>query len=197
MLLTVVAIALAFLAGSIPFGVIAGKVKGVDVRAHGSGNIGATNAARVLGKRVGVVVLLCDAAKGAVPVWLARAYVAPRVPHGEWVVAAVAAAAFAGHLAPPWLRFRGGKGVATALGVFVAAAPWAALVAASVFVACYAVWRLSSVGSLAAATAFIPMMWILGYGPPLRALAVAIWVLIVWKHRGNIERLLAHKENKV
>src|SRR4051812_1167920 len=118
----VLAVIVAFLAGSIPFGVLFARARGVNIREHGSGNIGATNAAHVLGKKVGALVLLCDAAKGALPVLGARWLMPQRLPGDDWTwgVAAVGLAAFIGHLAPPWLRFRGGKGVATGFGVMVA-----------------------------------------------------------------------------
>src|SRR5207253_1319534 len=133
-----------YLAGSIPFGVLFARARGVDLQKFGSGNIGATNAARALGKRVGAVVLLCDAAKGYAPTLAARAWLAPRLDAGEAWAAGVGLAAFAGHLASPWLRFRGGKGVATALGVFLALAPAQTGAAAALFVVLYAVTRISS-----------------------------------------------------
>src|SRR5262249_41045323 len=108
----------AYLAGSIPFGVLFARARGVDLRQVGSGNIGATNASRALGKKIGALVFLCDAAKGTAPVLLAR-WRLGESGQASWWVAGVGAAAFVGHLASPWLRFRGGKGVATAFGVFV------------------------------------------------------------------------------
>ena len=117
---------LGYLSGSIPFGLLVVRAaRGVDVRGQGSGNIGATNVARVAGKGLGVRVLVLDALKGALPVLLARA-----VEPTPLVPALVGAAAFAGHVAPPWLGFRGGKGVATALGVLAVLAPRAALAGA-------------------------------------------------------------------
>src|SRR5690348_13901607 len=154
-------IALAYLAGSIPFGVLFARARGIDLRVVGSGNIGATNAARALGKKTGILVFLCDAAKGLVPVLLARR-IAPSVPEGEWLVAAVGAAAFLGHLYPVWLRLRGGKGVATAFGVFLALSPWIALGAIGLFAGLYAIWRTSSLGSLAGATLFPPALYVVG-----------------------------------
>jgi glycerol-3-phosphate acyltransferase PlsY len=141
---------IAYLLGSIPFGVVLARARGVDLRTVGSGNIGATNAARALGKKLGAVVLLCDALKGLLPVLLARHLTAGH-PHADWLVAGTALAAFLGHLFPVYQRFRGGKGVATALGVFLAVAPFAALGAVLVYAAAYALWRISAVGSLAAA----------------------------------------------
>lgn len=188
--------ALGYLAGSIPFGVLFARARGIDLRAVGSGNIGATNAARALGRKTGIVVFLCDAAKGLLPVLLARR-LAPGLPDGEWVVAATAAAAFLGHLYPVWLRLRGGKGVATAFGVFVALSPWAALGAILLFGILYALWRTSSIGSLASATLFPFALY--GLDAPTAHLALAgfLWALIVWRHRGNIARLLRHEERTV
>jgi glycerol-3-phosphate acyltransferase PlsY len=187
----------AYLLGSIPFGVVFGRLRGVDLRSRGSGNIGATNAARVLGKKAGAIVLLCDAAKGWLPVWAAARWLAPIAPWGYWAVAAVGAAAFLGHLAPPWLRFRGGKGVATALGVFLALAPGPTLVAVLVFVLVYALWRIASLGSLCAVTAFLPALWLWRGRREELALAALVWLLIVAKHHGNIARLFRHAENRV
>src|SRR5258706_8084866 len=107
-----------YLAGSIPTGVLLGRLRGIDPRAHGSGNIGATNVARTLGKGLGVLTLVIDCAKGAGPVLVTRALDLP----AEWVAAAGGAAVL-GHVFPVWLRFKGGKGVATALGVFLSLAP--------------------------------------------------------------------------
>ncbi|MSP59146.1 MAG: glycerol-3-phosphate 1-O-acyltransferase [Myxococcales bacterium] len=196
-LLVVGALLGAFLLGSIPFGVVFARARGVDLRKVGSGNIGATNAARALGKHLGVIVLLCDAAKGWLPVLLARHYLEARVVHGEFLVAGVGVAAFLGHLAPPWLGFRGGKGVATGLGVFLALSVWPALIAVACFVAVYAMARVSSLGSLVAATAVLPALFLFDAPTAYLAAAGTMWVLIVWKHRSNIERLLKHAENKV
>jgi glycerol-3-phosphate acyltransferase PlsY len=194
------ALLVAYLVGSIPFGVLVARARGMDLQQHGSGNIGATNAARVLGKRFGLLVLVCDAAKGYLPVLGARLWLEPRIGDGAfsaWAVAAVGAAAFLGHLASPWLRFRGGKGVATALGVFLALAPWPTLIVLAVFGAVYAIWRLVSLGSLAAATVFPPAVWLFKESQAVLALAIALWLLIVFKHRGNIQRLLRRTEHKV
>jgi len=144
---------LGYLSGSIPFGLLLVRAsRGVDVRAQGSGNIGATNVARVAGKGLGAVVLVLDALKGALPVLLAAA-----VEGNGAVPALVGVAAFAGHVAPPWLGFRGGKGVATALGVLAVLAPRAALAGAVTWAVVLAVLRISSVGSLLGASS--PSPW--------------------------------------
>jgi len=186
-----------YLLGSIPFGVVFARARGVDLRTIGSGNIGATNVARALGKKLGGVVLLLDALKGFAPVLAAR-LLARDAAHGDWVVAATALAAFLGHLFPVTLRFRGGKGVATALGVFLALSPLAAVGAGLVYAAVYAVWRISSLGSLVAAGAFVPLVHLATGGKTvITLLAAVIYLMILVTHRENIRRLLGGKEGKV
>jgi glycerol-3-phosphate acyltransferase PlsY len=189
--LAVAAIVASYLLGSIPFGLLIARARGVDIRAVGSGNIGATNVSRSLGKKLGALVLLLDAAKGFAPVFLAARWLPAEI------VAASGFAAIAGHVFPVWLRFRGGKGVATGLGVFAAIAPLAAGGAVGVYLATVLVTRISSVGSLAAATALFALMWLLGLPAPYVALAGAVWLLIVVRHRGNIRRLIRREEGKV
>src|SRR5919201_1252157 len=137
-------IVLGYLSGSVPFGVLLTRwIRGVDVRTQGSGNIGATNVARVAGKKGGMVGLLLDALKGALPVLLAMAL----FPQSPRTHAAVGLAAFLGHVFPVWLRLKGGKGVATALGVLLVLIPWAALAGFVVYAAIFGVWRVSLIGS--------------------------------------------------
>ena len=176
-------IALGFAAGSIPFGlVLARRFGAIDIRQHGSGNIGATNVARVLGARLGAVVLVLDAAKGALPVFLAR-------DASSWIVAATGFAAIVGHCFSPFLGGKGGKGVATALGVFVVIAPWPAAMGIGVFAATFAVTRVVALGSLAGATAIA--MILVHRGPTsLAVLGVATAVLLVYTHRGNLARFV-------
>lgn len=185
-----------YLVGSFPTGVIAGRLRGVDIRKVGSGNIGATNAARTLGKKVGAAVLLVDAAKGYLPVLAARVAWLDE-PGGALVVALVGLAAVAGHMFPPWLRFRGGKGVATAFGVYLALAPAIAGLALLLWVLVYALSRISSVGSLVAATALPVALVVSGAPTAFVALGAAMWVAIVLKHLPNIRRLVRHEESKV
>jgi glycerol-3-phosphate acyltransferase PlsY len=183
----------AYLAGSIPFGLLFARARGVDIRRQGSGNIGATNAARVLGKRVGAIVLLLDALKGALPVAAARWLVAGgAVP--AWLAGACALAAVVGHCHPLWLRFSGGKGVATSLGVFVVLDPLATGIAAAVFAIVYALGRVVSLGSLAGAIVFPIALAVLERPPALIAFAVATMLLILLRHHDNIARLLRGKE---
>lgn len=185
-----------FLCGSIPFGVLFARLRGIDLQKTGSGNIGATNAARALGKKIGVVVLLCDAGKAIVPIVVAR-HLFAGLPHLDWLLAALGFGAVAGHLFPPWLRFRGGKGVATGLGVFATLTPVPTAIAVALWILAYLATRVSSVGSLLAVTA-LPIASALLHEPPaFTVLALALYPLIVWKHRGNIQRLLHRQETKV
>jgi glycerol-3-phosphate acyltransferase PlsY len=187
-------VALGYLSGSIPFGLLLVRaIRGVDVRAEGSGNIGATNVARVAGKRLGALVLVLDALKGALPVLLARA-----VEPTPFVPAAVGLAAFAGHVAPPWLGFRGGKGVATALGVVGVLAPRAALAGALTYAVVLAALRISSVGSLLAGLVAVAVAWLVPGTPPASAgLTTVLLLAMLWTHRGNIGRLLRRGEPRV
>jgi glycerol-3-phosphate acyltransferase PlsY len=190
----------AYLVGSIPFGlVLATLFAKTDVRAHGSGNIGATNVARVAGKKLGLVTLLLDAVKGAVPVFLVGALFDDRVAHDDpgflhVVEAAVGMAAFLGHCFPPWLKFKGGKGVATGLGVLLAHAPEVALVGVVVFALTFAVSRTVSLGSIVGAlslvVAFIVLRPLDATVPPLTVMLV----VLLLKHRANMERLFRRQE---
>jgi acyl phosphate:glycerol-3-phosphate acyltransferase len=187
-----------YLLGSIPFGVILARLfGGADVRKAGSGNIGATNVARVAGPAAGVLTLLLDAAKGWFAVWLAGHFM-----HGEaGLLVAAGFFALLGHCFPPWLRFRGGKGVATAAGVFGALCPEALLAALILFGLVVWFWHYVSLGSLAAAAA-IPLLvyflWAPHFAPPnivtLGSLAIA--ALVIFQHRGNIGRLTRGDEPK-
>lgn len=191
---TAILIAAGYLAGSVPFGVLLTRwTKGVDVRASGSGNIGATNVARVAGKKLGVVVLALDALKGALPVLLAQAV----LPADARVHAGVGLAAFLGHVFPVWLRLRGGKGVATALGVLVVLTPWAALAGFGVYAVLFAALRISSVGSLAGGITAVGVAFATAARGEYAVLAAALFAMMLFTHRGNITRLLRRKEDKV
>lgn len=187
----------AYLLGSIPFGLLIGKRRGVDVRTTGSGNIGATNVARSVGKKLGALVLLLDALKGALPVIGLRVAAAQGVSVPPAVVAAVALAAIVGHCYPVWLRFRGGKGVATALGVFLAVDPAAAGVGVGVFALLYLAFRVVSLGSVTAAIAIPTFLALAGRPPAIIGLGVAGALIVIVKHRGNLARLLRREELKV
>lgn len=187
-------VVLGYFCGAVPFGVIVTSlVAKKDVRAAGSGNIGATNVARVAGKKLGALVLLLDAAKGALPTWLAlRCF--PELP---LLHVATAAAAFIGHVFPVWLRFKGGKGVATALGVLLVLLPVPALVGFGVWVTVLAITRVSSVGSLLGAILAVGASFFLHSPLAYSLLAVGLLLAMVWTHRANLERLIKRTENRV
>jgi acyl phosphate:glycerol-3-phosphate acyltransferase len=182
----------AYLIGSIPFGLLLAKLfGGGDVRKAGSGNIGATNVTRVAGPVAGILTLAFDTAKGTAAVWLAG-----RVTNDSatWMMIA-AFAVLLGHCFPVWLKFKGGKGVATALGVFLALSPLAAVGALLLFILCVAYWRFVSLGSVAAAAAMpllIYFLWAPRHAPPvvidLGTLAIA--ALVIFKHDSNLQRLV-------
>ena len=185
----------AFLAGSIPFGLVLVKVAGKgDVREHGSGNIGATNVSRVGGKALGIVTLLLDILKGWLPVWICLRY-----GPGGLTVALVALAAVLGHVFTPWLKFQGGKGVATTLGAALAFAPLMVVPSIGIFAATLLLTRFVSLGSVLGAAA-LPVALVLhsAAGGPW---GIGIWVLIagiiIAKHHENIRRLLQGTESKL
>jgi glycerol-3-phosphate acyltransferase PlsY len=182
----------AYVAGSVPFGLIVARAKGIDLRAVGSGNIGATNVARALGKGWAITVLFLDAAKGFVPVMLGR-----RLGLPPQYVAIAGVAAIVGHMFTIFLRGRGGKGVATSLGVALALSPLAALCAFGLYVVAYAATRLSSVGSLLGLWSFPLFGTLLGGLPrPYLALATIAAILVTIRHRENIARLVRGEEKK-
>jgi len=194
MMTTIVLIVAAYLAGAIPFGLFIGRVAGADVRLAGSGNIGATNVGRVLGKKLGILTLLCDVAKGFLPVWTAAHLLPPTAANRELLVVSCGLASVVGHMFPLYLQFKGGKGVATALGVFLALSPWSILISVGIFIAAVAASGYVSVGSLAA-SALIPLwLWIFGESSTILMMATVIVVLIWFKHGSNICRLLRHEE---
>jgi acyl phosphate:glycerol-3-phosphate acyltransferase len=185
----------AFLAGSIPFGLVLVKLAGKgDVRAHGSGNIGATNVSRVGGKALGIVTLLLDILKGWLPVWLCARY----GPGGP-ALALVALAAVLGHVFTPWLKFQGGKGVATTLGAALAFQPGMVLPSLGIFVAVLLLTRFVSLGSVLGAVA-LPVAPLLGRTPG-GTVAVVTWTLValivIAKHHENLRRLLQGTEARL
>jgi glycerol-3-phosphate acyltransferase PlsY len=188
---------MAYLLGSIPFGYLVVRIgQGRDIRAAGSGNIGAANVTRTVGKGWGVLTLLLDAGKGFLAVWLAATF-----DNVTWMVLA-ALAAILGHMFTPWLKFRGGKGVATGVGAFLLISWHAVLGAFVVWVLVMIGFRYVSLASMTAAAALPPLIYLL-YAPPhappdaVTFGAVAAAVLIIWKHRPNIARLIAGTEPKL
>ncbi|MGP8019437.1 MAG: glycerol-3-phosphate 1-O-acyltransferase PlsY [Limisphaerales bacterium] len=215
----------AYLLGSVPTGFLVARAKGIDIRTVGSGNIGATNAMRVLGKPAGICVLLIDALKGYVACCLGALiciYFGPGLDFGglhsitgfgadssdlafdEYTGrierCAIIAGIFAvlGHNYTCWLKFKGGKGIATSAGVYLALAPWAVLIAAVVFLLSLLATRYVSVGSISAAVVLPAAVWIL---PPhnllLGIVTTVLGALAIYKHKGNIQRLIAGTENRL
>jgi acyl phosphate:glycerol-3-phosphate acyltransferase len=179
--------------GAIPFGLVIGKMVGADVRKKGSKNIGATNVSRVLGKKLGFVTLVCDCLKSIVPMVLA-AYLLPDGDSKEMIVAFTGVMAVVGHMFPIYLKFRGGKGVATGLGVFLYLSPAAIGISLLVFIASVALSGFVSVGSLLA-SGLIPLWLYLLGASNITILAAAAVALLIWiKHYENIGRLLKGEE---
>jgi len=185
-------IVFAYLLGSVPVGVLLARMKGADPRKVGSGNIGATNVMRAAGKTTGVLTLAGDILKGLLPVSVAFTMEEPVI-----MVAAVGLAAFLGHLFPIFLKFKGGKGVATALGVYLRLDPFAVVITVIVFVLVLLKWRFVSLGSLVGVAAMPLLLYLLNAPDYYIYLALVIGALIFIKHKDNIRRLLAGTENKV
>ncbi len=197
----IVAIA-AYLIGSIPFGFLVAKAKGIDIRSVGSGNIGATNAMRVLGKPAGIFVLLLDALKGyAACTWLVSLLlkfftIAPEHVGTLQIIAGITAVL--GHNYTCWLKFKGGKGIATSAGVYLALAPWALLIVFIVFILAVVITRYVSVGSIVAGVALPAAVWIMTpHNIFLGIVTTALGLLAIYKHKGNIQRLMAGTENRL
>jgi glycerol-3-phosphate acyltransferase PlsY len=193
-------IPVAYVLGSVPFGYLIVKERtGVDVRSVGSGNVGATNVLRVAGKLPAAGVLLMDMAKGCFPVLLGRVMGAP-----PWILAAIAFAAVVGHVFPVFLSFRGGKGVATALGAFIALAPTATVTSAAVFLFLVVWRRYVSLGSVVAVGSF--PVWAYMFGKlgwmtmdwlPVSIAGLATAVVVLIKHRTNLRRIRAGTESRI
>jgi glycerol-3-phosphate acyltransferase PlsY len=184
-------VVLAYLAGSIPTGVLLARTAGVDVRAQGSGNVGATNVARTVGKKLGILTLAGDLLKGLAPVLLARS-----LEIGSVAVGLVAVAAIFGHVFSVFLNFQGGKGVATGFGVLLGLAPAAALIPLAVFAGAFSLSRIVSLSSIAAAASAPLALLLIGYPSPTVLAAFATAVLIISRHRDNISRLMAGTEQR-
>jgi len=189
--------------GSLPFGFLTAKlVRGIDIREYGSRNVGATNVARVLGAKWGAAVLVVDALKGALPVLLLPRLLAGDSETGLQHVAVVCAvAAMLGHMFPCWLKFRGGKGVATAAGVVLVLAPWASVGAMATFGIVFAICRIVSLSSILAVSVFAALQMVLlqpdPFGPEtwsVAAFSLGAPALIIYRHRSNIGRLWRGEE---
>jgi acyl phosphate:glycerol-3-phosphate acyltransferase len=187
----IVIVVFAYLLGSVPTGYLLGSRAGIDVRKAGSGNVGATNVARVVGKWQGIATLIADAMKGFIPV-----FVAARLNLSLGAAALAGMAAFLGHLYPVFLAFRGGKGVATALGVFLGLAPLATLVLIVIFAAGMLATRIVSLSSMIAAAAAPIVLWFFSYPPDVIVTGAFLAIMIVWRHRANIKRLVYGTEPK-
>ncbi|MEM7044879.1 MAG: glycerol-3-phosphate 1-O-acyltransferase PlsY [Pseudomonadota bacterium] len=187
----VLGFAISYLIGSIPFGLILTRMFGAgDLRNIGSGNIGATNVLRTGRKSLALATLLLDAAKGALPVWLAGTFFGPDMA----VVAGLGA--ILGHCFPVWLKFNGGKGVATAAGVVLTLTPLAGLIAFALFLVVVTLTRYVSLSSILAAVSAAPIAYLLGRVQPAE-LYLLIALIIIIKHHENIRRLIAGEESKV
>lgn len=201
----ILTVLLAYLAGSIPFGLLVARVvAGIDIRTQGSGNIGATNVGRVLGAKWGITVLLLDALKGLLPVWLIPLALSGSLTDRVVLLRVLAGVAtIVGHMFPCWLGFRGGKGVATSLGVVLIIAPLGSLAAFIGFVLSMLVSRIVSLSSIIAAIAFaVCQMIVLRPHPfatsqiPVALFSLAVPVLIIVRHSSNIGRLLRGQEKR-
>ena len=181
----------AYLLGSVPTGLLLAKALGVNIRESGSGNIGATNVYRTVGRKLGIITLIGDCLKGLIPVLLAKSLGLPDV----WV-AAIGLAALLGHVFTIFLGFKGGKGVATALGVFLGTSPLSVLVALVVFAAVLYTWRYVSLASIVAAALIPVMVWLIDGKQELLVMALAIAAVVIFRHQENIIRLRAGTENK-
>ena len=187
------ALTIGYLAGSIPFAFLAGRyVNGVDIRDAGSGNVGAANVLRTGGVLAAICVMLLDAGKGAASVLWAQ-----RLAPGVDVPALAGIGAVVGHIYPIWLRFRGGKGVATAAGVFSVLTPVAVVPAAAVFVLTVWLTRFISLGSVVAAIALVPLAWSTSAPPAAVRASAVVALLIVFRHRSNIGRMRMGTEHRI
>jgi glycerol-3-phosphate acyltransferase PlsY len=194
--LILVVAACSYLLGSIPSGYIAGRFAGVDVRKHGSGNIGATNVLRILGKKYGYVVFFCDALKAFVADQLVAAH-----RYTDWFAILAALMCVLGHTFPVWLKFKGGKGVATSAGVMLGLAPIATVVAVFVWIIVFETTRYVSVASVAGAVALPAAIGILlklhlSSSVPIFYSAIVLATVVCWRHRANFTRLVRGTEQR-
>jgi glycerol-3-phosphate acyltransferase PlsY len=188
----VLLVVFAYLLGSIPTGLVLSKaLAGIDPRQGGSRNIGATNVMRTAGKALGAITLIGDVLKGVIPVCIVLL-----LERGEGWVAGAGLAAFLGHCFPIYIGFKGGKGVATALGIYLPLTPLAVLVNIFVFAGALGISRMVSVGSISAAVAMPLLIWLWGYPLPYLILSLCVDAIIIYRHKENIRRLIEGRENR-
>jgi len=191
-----------YLLGSVPFGYLAGRIAGIDIQKVGSGNVGATNVVRVLGKRYGYPVFALDVSKGFAAVMISMLMAPGRPP--EWISPEIfgilaAVSSVLGHLYPPWLKFKGGKGVATSAGALLALAPVATLIGVAIWIVVFWLTRYVSLASITAAIMLPIVILAIGShdrhnGKPLVYSSVCVAVIIIWRHRSNLSRLIRGTE---
>ena len=197
----IVAIVAGYLVGSIPTGFLIAKAKGIDIRGLGSGNIGATNVFRILGKPAGIFVLVVDGLKGyAACAWMSDLileYLAGPNTTQEYLRIVAGVFAILGHNYTCWLNFKGGKGIATSAGVLAALVPWTFVIGLLIWVVIFALTRYVSLASMAASFSLPFATWLRGYSLTLIAVTAAMGALAIYKHKANIQRLLHGTENRV
>jgi len=192
----------AYLLGSIPTGFLVAKARGIDIRAAGSGNIGATNVFRTLGITAGVLVLIADALKGCLavtvlaPLFASGFLPSPTTQEQEGLAIVAGCCAILGHNFTCWLRFRGGKGIATSAGVLAALVPYSLLIILAIWLVVLAVSRYVSLASVCASFALPFATWLTGRSSTLIAVTAAMAALAIWKHRANLRRLAAGTESR-
>jgi glycerol-3-phosphate acyltransferase PlsY len=192
-ILNILLVIFAYLLGSIPTGLVLSKaLAGIDPRQGGSRNIGATNVMRTAGKALGAVTLIGDVLKGVIPVCIVLL-----LERGQGWVAGAGLAAFLGHCFPIYIGFRGGKGVATALGIYLPLTPLAVLVNIFVFAGAVGISRMVSVSSISAAVAMPLLIWLWGYSLPYLILSLCVDAIIIYRHKENIRRLIQGRENRL
>lgn len=193
---TILLLPFAYLLGSVPWGVLLTRIfTDVDVRSAGSGNIGAYNVFRSAGKTLGLLTLGGDLLKGAIPVFVGMLWLGNADWKAEGLISLIALSAFAGHLFPLFLRFKGGKGVATAAGCFLVISPLALLVCLLVYIMMLCWWGYSSVGSLFAAAVLPGLVWLTTHSVPITGCALIMAVMIFVRHTDNVKRLLKGTEH--
>lgn len=201
-LITAGVLVVAYLIGGIPWSLVIGKrFFGIDPREHGSGNLGATNVLRLMGVRAAIATMALDIAKGAVAVGIARLLV-PQATFGQtasdWVAVGAALAAVLGHVYSPYIRMKGGKGVATSAGGLIVLTPLAAIIELVIFVGLVVSVRIVSVASVVIALVYPPLVWWLYEGNvPYTVTAFALATLVIWRHRANLGRIVRGEEPRI